>query len=159
MIAFCVALLVAGCVFDQVEAVSGEKHIRKVIVRYRSVGVQAATRLEYQLVETDKGLGLLEKRLDHDVHGLLRPAWHDEKGDHFIYWVYPESGGGLLVRVVGDVQRQIGVFEFVIPDDRTEEGREYIYWEYGYTAKVENGIKKPIAKPGSPPDLIRLIPY
>jgi hypothetical protein len=113
--------------------------VQKVIVAYRAEGTVPA-RIQYFLVETDKGQAIFERSEDGSGT-LFQTHWIDDQGDHFAGWVFNRHG-----------------YEFVIPTDRTKEGKKYFYPARTYAIKTIDGIRRPVPDDIEIKPVARLIP-
>lgn len=113
--------------------------VQKVIVAYRAEGTVPA-RVQYFLVETDKGQAIFERSEDGSG-ALFQTHWIDDQGDHFAGWVATSHG-----------------YEFVIPTDRTKEGKKYVYPVKTYRIKMIDGIQRPVPNDPKTEPVARLIP-
>lgn len=90
--------------------------------------------VEYSLVETERGPGLLEWDEQRGKGFVSHFAWKDERGSHYVWWV------GALGRDAGSAG------ECVIPDDRSQPIPCYIHGPGSYTVVEVNGVTKPVAQ-------------
>ena len=123
-----VVFLVAGCASAFMKGGSLVKEgykPKRVVVAYKAVGT-VPPNVEYQLVETDKGMAMYER--SNDGSGtLFETHWKDAQGDHYAGWVATSHG-----------------FEFVIPVDRKKEAKRYVYPKGYYSLKTINDIERPV---------------
>jgi len=97
----------------------------KVLQSYQSEGEVDPT-VSQQLVETDKGLGFLQR--DSDGKGLLfQTHWSDAHGDHFAVWLK----GSIALEVV-------------IPADRSQPGYRFIYPSGFYEVETRGELEHPV---------------
>ena len=114
--------------------------IQKELVAYRAEGTVPAG-VQYLLIETDKSQAIFE-RSDKDGSGaLFLTRWTDDQGDHFAGWVAKSHG-----------------YEFVIPADRTKEGKKYVYPVGTYKIRTIDGIQRPVPNDLKTEPVARLIP-
>lgn len=113
---------------------------QKEIVAYSAEGT-VPTGVKYFLVGTDKGEAIFE-RSDADGSGaLFLTRWTDDQGDHFAGWVAKSHG-----------------YEFVIPADRSKEGKKYVYPVNTYRIKMMDGIQRPVPNDPKIEPVARLFP-
>jgi len=113
--------------------------IQNVIVAYRAEGTVPA-RVQYFLIETDNVQAIFERSEDGSG-ALFQTHWVDDQGDHFAGWVATSHG-----------------YEFVIPTDRTKEGKKYVYPVGRYRIETIDGIRRPVPNDPKPEPVARLIP-
>ncbi|HTF99506.1 MAG TPA: hypothetical protein VK654_02835 [Nitrospirota bacterium] len=98
---------------------------KRVVVAYKAVGT-VPPNVEYQLVETDKGMAIFERSADGSGT-LFETHWKDEQGDHYAGWVATSHG-----------------FEFVVPADLKKEAKRYVYPKGYYSLKTINDVERPV---------------
>jgi hypothetical protein len=99
----------------------------QVLVSYRCE-CTAPPNTEYLLIKTDKGEAIYERNMADGSGALFETKWTDEKGDHFAGWVAMVSTA----------------YEVVVPKDRKQPAKRYVYTK-GLWAPVEiNGIERPV---------------
>jgi hypothetical protein len=111
---------------------------KKVVVAYKAVGT-VPPNVEYQFVETEKGMAIFERSSDGSGT-LFETHWKDQQGDHYAGWVATSHG-----------------FEFVVPVDRKKEAKRYVYPKGYYSLKTINDIERPVPVVALDP-VARLIP-
>jgi hypothetical protein len=111
--------------------INDEKTIEKVIIRYRTEQLESQG-VQYRLVQTKKGMAIFERSPDGSG-SLFETHWTDQDGDHFALWIYIAGGGD-----------QMPGYEFVVPEDRTQNAKLYIYPYGTYLIQVIDGVKRPV---------------
>ena len=115
-------------------------NVQKMIVSYRAEGT-VPERVQYFLIETDKGQAIFERSEADGSGALFQTHWIDDQGDHFAGWVATSHG-----------------YEFVIPTDRTKDGKKYVYPANTYKIKMIDGIQRPVPNDPKTEPVARLIP-
>ncbi len=110
-----------------------------VVVTYQAEGM-VPMGVQYFLVTTPKGEAIFERSGDGSGT-LFQTHWQDEQGDHF----------------AGRVANSHG-YEFVIPIDRKQPGRKFVYPTKTYFVQMKNGVKRPIPNNSAVSPVARLIP-
>jgi len=98
---------------------------QEVLVTYRAEGTvpPGAT---YLLVRTEKGEAMFERSVDGSG-ALFETRWTDDKGDHFAGWVATSHA-----------------YEFVVPKDRMQAAKRYVYPDGFYTLQNVGGQERPV---------------
>ena len=98
---------------------------QKVLVTYAAEGAvpQGAS---YLLVQAEKGEAMFERSADGSG-ALFETRWTDDKGDHFAGWV-----------------ATIHAYEFVVPKDRKQAAKRYVYPAGFYTLQTVGGLERPV---------------
>jgi hypothetical protein len=98
---------------------------QQVLVTYRAEGTvpPGAT---YLLVRTEKGEAMFERSADGSG-ALFETRWTDDKGDHFAGWVATSHA-----------------YEFVVPMDRMQAAKRYVYPAGFYTLQSVGGQERPV---------------
>lgn len=136
-----VALLLSGCVSGG-GLTPRKASDYKVLMYYRPE--PGGPNADYYLIETEKGPAVLEQE-QGDSGALADLHWRASDGDHFAIWI-------------SFLSRQGGAFEYVIPFDRTQPAKRFVYPAGSYTLMEMDGIERPVAlNPARHPPL-RLIP-
>ncbi len=158
---FCYSLalfLLLGCasVFMQGGTIVPEDYqVQKVIVSYRAEGT-VPERIQYFLVETDRGLAIFER--SEDGSGcLMQTHWQDDQCDHFAAWISPSY---VPKRFQG---RKFGAgmgpaYEFVVPFDRSKEAKKFVYEKGTYRVQAIDGMWRPVPKDPKTEPVATLIP-
>ena len=120
-------LLATGCAswFMNGGALVDEDYYPYVIVNYDAEGT-VPVGVKYFLVGTEDGEAIFERSLDGSG-ALFLNHWEDEEGDHFAGWVSKRHG-----------------YEFVVPKDRTQPAKKFVYPAGYYTILEINGIERPV---------------
>lgn len=100
-------------------------HIPKILVEYDTEGT-VPEGVDYLLVETEKGEAIFERSKDGSG-ALMETHWKDEEGDHYAGWVRTSHG-----------------YEYVIPVDRNQKGKKYVYVANTYSIIKIDGIDRPV---------------
>ncbi|OGW34849.1 MAG: hypothetical protein A2010_01135 [Nitrospirae bacterium GWD2_57_9] len=96
-----------------------------ILVSYRAEGT-VPQGVDYLLVKTETGPAVFER--SPDGSGVLfLTRWQDGQDDHFAGWVANSHG-----------------YEYVIPADRSGNGRKYVYPAGFYSIKEIGGIARPV---------------
>ena len=119
--------LATGCAswFMNGGALVDEDYYPNVIVKYDAEGTVPAG-VNYLLVRTEEGEAIFERSLNGSG-ALFLNHWEDEDGDHFAGWVSKRHG-----------------YEFVVPKDRTQPAKKFVYPAGYYTILEINGIERPV---------------
>lgn len=137
-----IALLILGCASMFMKGgtlVPKDYKIQKIIVSYRAEGI-VPTGVKYFLIETEKGLAIFEQSGDGSG-ALFETHWIDDQGDHFAGWIATSHG-----------------YEFVIPSDRTKEGKKFVYPVKTYRVERIDAIERPVPIDPKTEPVARLIP-
>ncbi len=120
-------LVMVGCAswFMNGGALVDEDYYPNVIVNYDAEGTVPAG-VNYLLVRTENGEAVFERSLDGSGV-LFQTHWEDNDGDHFAGWVSKSHG-----------------YEFVVPKDRTQPAKKYIYPAGYYSLLEKDGITRPV---------------
>lgn len=111
---------------------------KKIIISYRTKG-SAPLNAKYFLIETDKGLAILEQ-VENGKSALINAHWRDIQGDHFAGW-----------KSLLDIKST--ALEFVIPLDRSKAAKKFVYPEGTYAILKVNGVSMPVPNyPRTKPD-------
>ena len=109
---------------------------QRVLVSYRNKGKSPA---DFSLVETERGLAILERMRKEQTGVLYETRWSSERGDHFAVWVGCKHA-----------------YEFVVPADRTQNAE--LYHRVDFALGTIEGITRPVQNIwGTQPELV-LIP-
>jgi len=122
-----VTLLLSGCISGGGFTPSKASDY-KILVSYRPA--QGGPNADYYLVQTEKGLAVLE-RDPGGSSALANLHWRASDGDHFALWI-------------SFLSRQGGAFEYVIPFDRTQPAKRFVYPAGSYTIIDMDGIERPV---------------
>jgi hypothetical protein len=98
----------------------------KVLVKYKAEG-QVPPGAKYSLVRSDEGVGILEYTGEGSV--LFTNHWRTETDDHYFGWVATSHG-----------------YEFVIPIDRTQPGKKYVYPARTYDVETVEDSERPVSQ-------------
>jgi hypothetical protein len=98
---------------------------QKVLITYRAEGA-VPPGAEYLLVLTEKGEALFERSPDGSG-ALFETRWSDEKGTHFAGWVATSHA-----------------YEFVVPKDRTQPAKRYVYPKGYYSLQTIGDQERPV---------------
>lgn len=98
---------------------------QKALVTYRAEGT-VPPGISYLLVQTEKGEALFERSADGSG-ALFETRWTDDKGDHFAGWVATSHA-----------------YEFVVPKDRKQAAKRYVYPASFYTLQNIGGLERPV---------------
>jgi hypothetical protein len=140
-IASVAALFLSGCVSGG-NLTPARTESQRPLVTYRPEGHSPDA--TYYLVETAKGLGMLEKAEGHSA-ALATTHWRGTDGDHFALWVEFLS-------------RQGGAFEYVVPFDRSQPALRFVYPAGTYTILEMDSITRPVPLIPQTHPPVRLIP-
>jgi hypothetical protein len=99
----------------------------------------------YYLVETENGLGILEKENKGSVTTTATTHWRATDGDHFALWVEFLS-------------RQGGAIEYIIPFDRSQPAWRFAYPTGTYTILTMDSVTRPVPLNPKAQMPVRLIP-
>jgi hypothetical protein len=125
-------LCMAGCVSSgKFVSSSGKQQGYRTLARFDRPGQAVPAVLEYSLVETPEGKGLLEWDIRSRKGFVAYFGWRDEKGDHYIAWVDFLGRDALAV-------------EYVVPDDSRRPILVYHYEAGTYTVVESKGVRKPV---------------
>lgn len=98
----------------------------EVLVDYIANGEGVPAGATYQLVRTASGAeGIFERSADGSGT-VITNRWRAEDGDHFFCWVGSSHG-----------------YEYVVPLDRAEPVRKYVYPAGYYSVDVQDGVQRP----------------
>ncbi len=97
----------------------------KVLVTYQAEGA-VPPGVTYLLVQTEKGEAIFERSPDGSG-ALFETKWTDEKGDHFAGWVATSHA-----------------YEYVVPKDRRQAAKRFVYPAGYYTVQAVGGIERPV---------------
>ena len=107
----------------------------QVLVSYRAEGT-VPPNTEYLLIKTEKGEAIYERNMTDGSGALFETTWTDDKGDHFAGWVS-------MVETA---------YEVVVPKDRKQPAKRYVYTK-GLWAPVEvGGVERPVPAMPKEPD-------
>lgn len=123
-----VLLLLTGCVSGG-KLVSKDFTPQQTLVSYRAEGIFPEG-TEYALVQTEQGLAMHE-RVFGQTGALAEEHWVEADGDHFVAWIKAMSTLG-------------PAYEFIVPADRAQVARRYVYPAGTYTVRTVGESKRPL---------------
>lgn len=128
----------AGCVSSgQLLSSMGEQQGYHTLATFARSCQAAPAVLEYTLVDTPKGKGILEWDTRSKKGFVAYYGWEDEKGEHYISWVEFLGRDALAV-------------EYIVPHDTQRPILAYQYKAGTYAVVESNGVRKPVPQ-GHPP--------
>ena len=120
-------LVIVGCasMFMNGGTLVDEDYQPVIVVKYKAEGT-VPSGVDYLLVRTETGEAIFERSLDGSG-ALFQTHWEDENGDHFAAWVSTKHA-----------------YEVVVPKDRTQPAKKFVYPAGYYSVVQKNGIERPV---------------
>ena len=113
---------------------------QQVLVTYRNEGT-VPPNTEYLLVRTERGEAIYERDTLKNDGALFETRWSDADGDHFAGWV-----------------AMVGLaFEVVVPKDRKQPAKRFVYTKGNWESIKIDGVERPVPRQPKDPDSM-LIP-
>lgn len=135
------AVILSGCISGGNLSAGSTEH-QRVLVTYQTEPNIPNT--SYYLVETENGLGMLEKEEGQSA-SLATTHWRMSDGDHFSLWIEFLS-------------RQGGAFEYIVPFDRSQPAWRFYYPAGTYTILEMDSVSRPVPLNPKAQTPVRLIP-